>query len=275
MNFREVASFELRFWLQIFGDHARFIAESLAPSETERIAAAEAFIVQFDALLEKSRRELDDRQLAELANASRQAGERLREFKLSLLQAHLIGSIKSGLPPTFYNHMVNELEEGLRVIDFLAQGRQPPVMHPLHHDLLWLLDAAGHASAINDKLDGAEKKLKLLSETYTKDWEEFYLKAIELAGYLRANVQRFPALSKFHKDIELEMAMFRKFLQELEEMRLSKEALGTFAPLMADHMAREECYYLTKLSETAELKRPACDPTKPRTEEVAAENVKK
>lgn len=270
MNFREEAAFELRFWLQIFGDHSRFIAESLAPSETERIAAAEAFIVQFDRLLAQSRQELDDRQLAALAAESRMAGERLREFKLSLIQAHLVGRIKIGLPPTFINHMVNEAEEALRIMTFLAQGQQQPAMHPLHHDLLWLPDAAGHAGAINDKLDQVEKKLKLLSETFMKDWEEFYLKAIELAGYLRTNVQRFPALSKFHQDVELEMAMFRKFLQELEELRLTKEALGTLTPLMADHMGREECYYLTKLSETADLKKPACDPTKPRTEEAAA-----
>jgi hypothetical protein len=35
---------------------------------------------------------------------------------------------------------------------------------------------------------------------------------------------------------------------------------------MADHMAREECYYLMKLAESTEVvKAPYCDPTKPRT----------
>jgi len=55
------------------------------------------------------------------------------------------------------------------------------------------------------------------------------------------------ALDKFHKDIELEMTIFKVFLKELEEMRINKEALGTFTPLMADHMAREETYYLKKI----------------------------
>ncbi|GAB6889346.1 DUF2935 domain-containing protein [Geobacillus stearothermophilus] len=42
---------------------------------------------------------------------------------------------------------------------------------------------------------------------------------------------------------------------------------GMQSPLMADHMAREECYYLQKLAETTgEVKAPACDPTKPRTQ---------
>ncbi|WP_391207155.1 DUF2935 domain-containing protein [Psychrobacillus sp. L4] len=79
------------------------------------------------------------------------------------------------------------------------------------------------------------KKLKEKEQQFIKDWEDFYLKAIELAGFLRANVERFPALDKFHGDIEL------------EEMNIKNEALGTFIPLMADHMAREETYFLQNI----------------------------
>jgi len=86
-------------------------------------------------------------------------------------------------------------------------------------------------------------------------------------SYLRANVHQFPALSRFHRQIELEMAIFQSFLHELEEMELNNEVLGVLSPLMADHMAREECYYLQKLAETTgEVKALACDPTKPRTQ---------
>jgi len=35
-------------------------------------------------------------------------------------------------------------------------------------------------------------------------------------------------------------------------------------PLMADHMAREECYYLTKLSQAGAAALPGCDATAPR-----------
>ena len=40
--------------------------------------------------------------------------------------------------------------------------------------------------------------------------------------------------------------------------------LETMTPLMADHMAREETYYLLNLSKTADLPPPKADPTKPR-----------
>lgn len=49
-------------------------------------------------------------------------------------------------------------------------------------------------------------------------------------------------------------------------MRISKRALGTLMPLMADHMFREECYYLTQFSMKTNVSKPPCDPTAPRLE---------
>ena len=161
--------------------------------------------------------------------------------------------------------MVNEVEEAIRLFSYLEKGQIAPAVHPLHHDLLWLLDAAGHAGAIDANLDRVEKPLHEKSRKFTKEWEDFYLKAIELAGFLRTNIMKFPALEKFHNDVHLEMTIFQVFLHELEEMELNKEALGTFTALMADHMAREESYYLMKLAETAGTPPPTSNPAKPRT----------
>ena len=110
-------------------------------------------------------------------------------------------------------------------------------------------------------MDPVEKQLKEKSDQYTKHFEDFYLKAVEMAGYLRTQLITFPALEKMNVDVNLEMKLFNHFLHELE---LSAQALGTFPPLMADHMSREECYYLTKLAESTNLTLPNCHSTKPR-----------
>nr|WP_286164820.1 MULTISPECIES: DUF2935 domain-containing protein [Clostridia] len=102
-------------------------------------------------------------------------------------------------------------------------------------------------------MDRVEKRLKEKSQAFNKHFDQFYLKAVELTGYLRANVQTFPALNRFTDDVELEMELFKTFLNELEEMELSAEVLGTFTASMADHMAREERYYLMKLAESKKL----------------------
>lgn len=257
------ARFEHRFWLQILGDHSRFIFEALAPIQKVEIEQAANFINIFDTLLERAK----SSPLTQLADQVEPEVIQLREFKLELIRKHLVGKIKIHLSPTFINHMVNELEEYLRIINHLKEGKVPPVYHELHHHLLWLLDAAGHSDAIYTNLDGVEKKLREKSKTFKKDFEGFYLKAVELAGYLRTNLTAFPALTKMTNDAQLEIKLFQNFLTELEELELSNQALGTFAPLMADHMYREECYYLMKLAESANIEPPNCDPAKPRLKE--------
>lgn len=84
---------------------------------------------------------------------------------------------------------------------------------------------------------------------------------------MRTQEESFPALKRFNSDVQIEMEMFQFFLNEIFELDLSDQLLGTFPVLMADHMFREECYYLTKLAESTNIKLPECDPTKPRYEE--------
>src|SRR5690625_526920 len=167
------------------GDHGRFIFESSAPQERQDIQAANGFIQQFDHFLEEARKEHTVETAIELARAVYEPLCRFREFKLSLIRGHLRGKISISLGPTFINHMVNELEEYQRILKSVISNGRVPVYHPLHHHQLWLLDAAGHAGSISADLDLVEKKLKKESETFQKHFEDFYLKAVEMAGYLR------------------------------------------------------------------------------------------
>ncbi|MBP1082995.1 hypothetical protein JOC74_003505 [Bacillus capparidis] len=127
------ARFEHRFWLQILGDHSRFIHESLSPVQKEEIETASTFIRVFDTLLDQAKTE-DPIQLSAKAEAE---VFKFRELKLELLRKHLIGKIKIHLSPTFINHMVNELEEYLRILKHLKTGQVPPVYHELHFRCFW------------------------------------------------------------------------------------------------------------------------------------------
>ncbi len=247
-NYVQHAVFEHRFWLGILKDHSQFIHDSLYPSEKEEIARASSFIQQFSQLLTFVN-SLDATNTVPFTLTVDENVEQLKQFKFHILRKQLIGDISIHLPPTFINHMVNELEEYQNVLAYLKKGEVPPIFHELHHHLVWLLDASGHAGIIHDDLDGVERRLRQKSNTFAQHFEQFYLKAVELTGYLRSNMQSFPALNRFNQDVELEMKLFQTFLRELEEMELSAEVLGTFTALMADHMLREEQYYLSKLAQ--------------------------
>ncbi|ANE49086.1 hypothetical protein SY83_20820 [Paenibacillus swuensis] len=262
----ESALFEHRFWLQIMGDHARFIYSAFSPKEQSNIEKAKFYVDSYDTFLANARVGIDAVQFPSFNQGIYRLTLEFREFKLALLREHLVGKIEIGLPPTFINHMVNELDEYIRILYALIQGEMPPVFEAIHHHLLWLTDATGHAAAVSQELDPVEKGLILKSMQFEVQFQQFYLKAVELAGFMRTQLHQFPALSRFNKDVELEMLLFKEFLAEIEEMRLTKEALGTLSPLLPDHMAREECYYLLKLAQVSEVKPPACDPTAPRVE---------
>lgn len=266
-KWEQAARFEHSFWLQVLGDHARFIYQSFPANERAYWQQAQLFIQQFDQLLQSLRAAgSQSSKLLEITQSAYQQALQLREFKLVILRRQLVGTLTFSLPPTFMNHMVNELDEYIRILGYLSQQEVPPLVSPIHYHLLWLLDASGHAGTIDADMDLAEFQLKQKSLKFTKDFQHFYLKAVEMAGYLRANVDRFPALSRFNRQVKLEMIVFQEFLRELEEMELKNEDLSIFSPLMADHMYREECYYLFKLAEVTELSPPDCNPAKPRVE---------
>lgn len=263
---QSAAWFEHRFWLQILGDHSRFILNSLSPKETNDVQQAQHWIACFDMLLSQARNASGGLTLAELNRQAHTAAMQLRAFKLSLLERLLLGKVTVGLPPTFFNHMVNELDEYVRILHALLEGKPVPLYEPLHYDMVWLPDASGHAGSIVMGLDRVERSLIERYTSFEKHFNDLFLKAVEMAGYMRTGLRDFPAFRRFHAEIDLEMSLFRKFLQELEELELSAAVLDTITPLMPDHMAREECYYLTKLAAVGLVPSPNCDPAKPRVE---------
>lgn len=266
VGFQETARFEHRFWLQVMGDHARFIRDSLSIREEKEIAHASYFIDRYDTLLQAAQANPVGSTLTDLSATALKLSTKFRAFKLHLLRRHIAAKISIMLPPTFINHMVNEIEEYMRILRSLCAGQEPVSQHPVHHHLLWLQDAIGHAATIQSQADPVEQKTADVSLAFRKQFEAYYLKAVELAGYLRTELHEFPALSRFNSNVGVEMGLFTKFLQEIEELRLTDEVLGALAPLLPDHMAREECYYLMKLAEVTVLPGPLGDPTAPRIE---------
>ena len=65
------AKLEHEFWLQVLGDHSRFILDSLSPSEVKDIEVAKRFIKEFDRLLVIAK-QLNDLNAAEFSFTSGQ-----------------------------------------------------------------------------------------------------------------------------------------------------------------------------------------------------------
>jgi hypothetical protein len=257
--------FEHQFWLQILGDHSRFIFNALSPKELPFIQQANMFINMFDDLLNQSKQTLSQEDFQSLNQQAYASAIKIREFKLNILTNQLTDKITISLSPTFINHMLNELDEYLFILTALKRGDIPPIS-TIHLHLLWLLDGSGHASTIASNLDMTQKELIKKSKEYSKEFDNLYLRTLEFNGYTRTKIRSFPALTKLDMDANRVMIYFKSFLNELKEAIIEKKVLGALDPLAPDHMFREECYYLTKLSMISDIREPECDPTKPRIE---------
>ena len=254
------ALLEHRFWLQILGDHSRFIYNTLSPKETQLIQFVQYYMESFDHLLELARKCTSHHEMTSINQQAYTLTLEFRKFKLDILRRLILGQVTITLTPTFINHMVNELEEYLRILSDLVVNKPVPQFDAIHHDLLWLPDAAGHAAAIAADLDMIEKRLIQKSQQFEVHFQQLYIKSIELAGYMRTQLSDFPALRRFHMEVDLELRIFTSFLRELEEMEITTEVLDRISPLMPDHMMREECYYLNKLALLGMIPNPSCDP---------------
>jgi hypothetical protein len=141
------------------------------------------------------------------------------------------------------------------------------LLHPLHYHMLWLNDAVGHAALIKTVLDPVENDLFQQADEYKHHFDDLDFKSITLNGYLRTGMNNFAALDRLNEQVWSEMNNFMEFLENIRDSRADNKVLGTLMPLMADHMLREECYYLQKLSQSTDtVRHPDCDPVTPRLE---------
>jgi len=245
--------FENNFWLQIVGDHLRFFKSTLAIDERDTIETVVQNQQFADQLLELSRQNQD------VSTQALKLALTVRQLKLNILNRQLTSNIKINLPPTFINHTINEIDEYIELLNYYQNTGQIISKHQNDYHLLWLPDAAGHADAVITTLDNTEKLTRKQFKKLKKEFEVFYLKAIEYTGYMRTGNTNFPAFINLNNNVDISITLFINMLHELEVNQLNKSILGTLLPLMADHMAREECYYLSKLGFNN-----TCDPTTPR-----------
>ncbi|HLO02485.1 MAG TPA: DUF2935 domain-containing protein [Symbiobacteriaceae bacterium] len=266
------------FWAAVFRDHATFIHDRLAPDAGEAIRWAKAFRERFTARTEEASALAGQAGIAGPAGSFarpsgpgllrfgghelghyEQATERLvaplvneiaefMEYKRCLVELKLDCAIKLALGPGLLQHMVNEADEAILALNGMREELFPdPASRAMHTHLVWLPDSAGHAAALDNDLDGSEKLLKGRAREFQQIFEGMQLKATELATMLQVRPRMVGALRRLNVDALIQVGLFRSFLAELREHTAECEVLGNLVPLFADHMLREELYYMEQI----------------------------
>ena len=70
-------------------------------------------------------------------------------------------SLSTSLPPTFYNHMINEAMFFYKTLKSLQTNAMlNPLLENINLHIIWLPDASGHAATIACDLDPTNKSYK-------------------------------------------------------------------------------------------------------------------
>ncbi len=256
-------NFENRYWLQILGDHLRFIEMALAPKEKELIERTVSLKKITDQLLDEARQ--SKKYKKDKIEKIIPVVQSIKELKADILERSLLGKVDVCLPSTFFNHMLAELEDYENILLQVQSTGGFQEKHILDLHKLWACDAAGHAISIVQNLDPVEKDVIKKVMKINKSFEGLFNKDLEFIGYsVRTGLDYFPAIDKLNKQVKEQLFIFTDILKTLREERLSSQVLGVLHPLMADHMLRESHYYLRKVQEAAGEKVTAPDPTVPR-----------
>lgn len=239
--FLAAAAEEHRFWLTAMAEHARFVFYALSPAETGEMERVRIFIKIFDELLAESKNGGD----AGFAKKERKAASDFYRFLLQHLALALSSRLSTALSPSLINHMVSETAEYLALLDAFPFGKT--TFPAIHHHMLWLFSSREHAAATGGGLDPTEREAVLACGGFEREFDTLYLRSVCLRGFMRTELTAFPALERLSAEASDAAGRFRTFLEGLRDSRKSGEILGSLPPEAADHMAREEDYYLRKI----------------------------
>lgn len=256
---------ELRFWLQVMGDYARFIRDALVIKEASEILEAQKYIALFDDLLSRARKPLSGDDLIEVDRQAYRAVGDFRKYILHIIGRQLTEAIIVNFTPAYLNHLVNDTEMFLDTLNDYINGRQP-VLNPVDVSLNWLLNLYEAISTLQDRIGTVFYKERQQAGEFASEILNLYYGAWVLNGLRRSGQEKFPSIIQMNIKIRETMTTIGEYLVDMIKMTSEKKVVGAITLLYLENMYREVCYFLTKLEKTGNALPPACDPAAPRME---------
>ena len=249
---------KMRFWTEIMSNHGEFILTSLSYNEQEAIRTAYYYKEAFSALHEQSKNiaAKDTNALNQLLSQSLNLLMNFINFKRLLLARQLTCHLDSSLPPTFYNHMINEAIEFCNTIVRIQNNVRPNrLCENIEINKLWITDAAGHAAIIACDLDPVEKLLIKEAQEFEKVFNWLSMKTDELSCMLMRTCLNDGNLELLNEEAKKKLEEFICYLEKIRDLKAKCKVMGILKLLTPDHMVRESYYYLQELTSVMAAKK--------------------
>lgn len=243
---------EIHFWSGIMENHAEFLLCALSSRESELISRAQYFQNAWLGVHHEIAQVLPPGPCSVPPVYVDYLLKILHDFvelKRMILKRLLTCSIEISLPPSFLGHMINEAQEFERVLSPVESCEGNSALEVMHLHGVWLTDASGHAAAIACGLDPSETLYVHQAQAFQNAFIGLRDKSLALAAALQRTCLHDGPVHQLTAEVESVMNDFMCFLEKMRLLRQECKVLGTFKPLVPDHMLREETYYLNKVKE--------------------------
>lgn len=240
---------EMLFWNGIMRDHGMFQVASLNCKEKEMVNVATKFQISFATLHDQVLAGADPK--AKIKETKELINEFV-QFKKNMLSKLLTCNIDLVMTPTFLNDMINEALEYYLVLCLAEENIKFNInLETIRLHKIWLFDAAGHAYFIASQLDAIEDMHIKASLDFHHNFNALYVEATQLSLLYERTSNDDRKLNSFNLKVRMLMESFIDFLKEIKLLRSECKILstGTFTKFVADHMIREELYYLSKMED--------------------------
>lgn len=244
------------FWLEILQDHAIFVRDHLSVTERNEISIAEGFNQAFQGLLGNLKLlnpalSLATNEMVEFAKQAHATAYDYFRFEGHLQNLRIKNEVNLNLSPTYLNGTLNENQEYLRQLSFLANGQQPV---PLRLDQLldlWLEDQLGHIILLRNIVDPIELSVDRQTDLYAQRFQMFILQNHHVKGFLRFTEQGFPRQKELALEVGRTVIEMNRYIRSIVEKYMGNRILNKTTLRFLEHHFPETCYFIKKLADFA------------------------
>lgn len=245
---------QIRFWVGIMKDHAKFIKAGLGCCETELRDEADRFYGIFESL-EKLACKADCDDFMDIVPEITAAVRRFFTYKRHLLHLALECRLDTHNPPLFYDHISKEALYFLKLLERMDECLKYPVDSMTGETVFWTKQMADHLMFMLAHLDPSERQLAEKAVTFNKQFDQLQLQARDF-DYMLWRFEPAHSFSRYIEDVETNTESLRE-LQEAIINLLKECCVVSHLPLaMAEHVQKETEHFLHTLEIIGEQLEP-------------------
>lgn len=231
---------EVKFWLKIMQEHAKFIRGAVDAAHADLLEESREFSKAFSSLLQKAERTKSLKQPGAFLHEAADVTREFCRYQRKLLHEKLCGKLGGAAYPFLLDHLLREAQCFLELLERL-QGGEAALKLGSHTKsaVVWLRFMADHTKLVYHLIDPSERRMLKLAQDFSALFDTLAAEGRDLSSMLYGEAVQVRAFHRFLLDVRADVQRLRDFNRMAEELVADCRLLGVLTAEIAAHMKRE------------------------------------